>query len=195
MIKGGRIGGFGGGWKEHLRQWLGTQWPGLSPWVPRAAQSRQARPEEVRGADLGHCQVGTLATCCRACRQAAQDERHGRRHAPADEGLREEDKGMHTLRTRYAHATHTLRTHAMHTLCTRYGHGMLTPCRRHAHAMHAPCTCAKKTMTWRLSSVSKKVPTRGRPPTSANTGSGAPATAAAAVAATAPLEKGAKSAQ
>ena len=21
------------GWLEHLRQWLGAQWPGLSPWV------------------------------------------------------------------------------------------------------------------------------------------------------------------
>ena len=29
MVKGGEIGGFGGGWLEHPRQWLGTQWAGL----------------------------------------------------------------------------------------------------------------------------------------------------------------------
>eukprot|EP00964_Phaeocystis_antarctica_P143146 scaffold108637_cov60-Phaeocystis_antarctica.AAC.3 len=47
-VKGGEIGGFGGGWLEHPRQWLGAQWPDLSPWVSRNAQSRQARPEEAQ---------------------------------------------------------------------------------------------------------------------------------------------------
>ena len=42
------MGNFGDGWLEHLRQWLGTQWAGLSPWECRAAQSRQARPEEAQ---------------------------------------------------------------------------------------------------------------------------------------------------
>ena len=42
------IGGFGGGLLEHLRQWLGAQWPDLSPWASRAVQSRQARPEEAQ---------------------------------------------------------------------------------------------------------------------------------------------------
>ena len=31
MVKGGGIGGFGGGWLEQLRQWMCAQWPGLSP--------------------------------------------------------------------------------------------------------------------------------------------------------------------
>ena len=47
MVKGGEIGGFGGGLLEHPRQWLGAQWRGLFPWECRAAQSRQARPEEA----------------------------------------------------------------------------------------------------------------------------------------------------
>ena len=46
--KSGRIGGFGGGWLEHLRQWLCAQWPDLSPWVSQAARSHQARPEEAQ---------------------------------------------------------------------------------------------------------------------------------------------------
>ena len=48
MVKGGEIGGFGGGWLKHPRQWLGTQWPGLSLRVRRANQSHQARPEEAQ---------------------------------------------------------------------------------------------------------------------------------------------------
>ena len=31
MVKGGEMGGFGGGWLEHPRQWPGAQWVGLSP--------------------------------------------------------------------------------------------------------------------------------------------------------------------
>ena len=53
MVKGGSgIGGFGGGWLEHLRPWLCTKWPGLSPWVSQAARSHQARPEETHEAEL-----------------------------------------------------------------------------------------------------------------------------------------------
>ena len=46
--EGGRTGDFGGGSLEHLRRWRGARWPGLSPWVSRAARSRQVRPEEAR---------------------------------------------------------------------------------------------------------------------------------------------------
>ena len=43
-----------GGSLEHPRQWLraqwlGAQWRGLFPWECRAAQSRQAHPEEALG--------------------------------------------------------------------------------------------------------------------------------------------------
>ena len=34
MVKGGGIGGFGGGSLEHPRPWLGSQWLGLSQGVP-----------------------------------------------------------------------------------------------------------------------------------------------------------------
>ena len=47
------LGDFEVSWFEHLSQWLGTQWPGLSPWVSRAAQSRQARPEGVQEPSSG----------------------------------------------------------------------------------------------------------------------------------------------
>ena len=33
-VKGGIIGGFGGGWLEHQRQLLGARWVGLFPVVP-----------------------------------------------------------------------------------------------------------------------------------------------------------------
>ena len=63
-VKRSEIGDFGGGSLEPLRRWLGAQWPGWasSGWTPsgwaslweyRAAQSRQARPEEARGASWG----------------------------------------------------------------------------------------------------------------------------------------------
>ena len=64
MATGGGIGCFGGGLK-HPRRRLGTQWHGLSPWVSRAAQSRQARPEEVQEPCWGAAQ-GALRPCCRA---------------------------------------------------------------------------------------------------------------------------------
>ena len=44
MVKGGEIGGFGGGSLEHPRQWLGAQWSGLSS--PGSA----APPRAARGA-------------------------------------------------------------------------------------------------------------------------------------------------
>ena len=34
MVKGGDMDGFGGGWLEHPRQWLGAQWVGLFLGVP-----------------------------------------------------------------------------------------------------------------------------------------------------------------
>ena len=34
MVKGGRIGGFGGGWLEHQRLLLGARWVGLFPGEP-----------------------------------------------------------------------------------------------------------------------------------------------------------------
>ena len=57
MVKGGSIGGFGGGWLEHLRQWLCTQWPGISPRVSQAARSPQARPEEAQELSWGTAQA------------------------------------------------------------------------------------------------------------------------------------------
>ena len=65
MVKGGEIGGFGGGWLKHLRRRLGAQWPGLLPCVSRAAQSRRARPEEAQEPSWGAAQ-GALRPCCRA---------------------------------------------------------------------------------------------------------------------------------
>ena len=47
-VEGGEIGGFGGGKLEHPRQWLGAQCGPASSWECRAAQSRQARPEEAQ---------------------------------------------------------------------------------------------------------------------------------------------------
>eukprot|EP00964_Phaeocystis_antarctica_P144552 scaffold110362_cov63-Phaeocystis_antarctica.AAC.1 len=58
MVKGGEIGGFGGGWLEHPRRWLGAQRAGLSPGStepPRAAR-RALRRHRSRAAALsrGH---------------------------------------------------------------------------------------------------------------------------------------------
>eukprot|EP00964_Phaeocystis_antarctica_P144840 scaffold110733_cov66-Phaeocystis_antarctica.AAC.4 len=59
MVIGSGIGDFGGGWLEHARRWLGSQWPDLS--LGRgAAQSRQAHPEARARAELRHCQGGTF---------------------------------------------------------------------------------------------------------------------------------------
>ena len=61
---GGDIGGLGGGSLEHPRPWLGAQWAGLSLWECRAAQSRQARPEEAQEPEPepepGHCREARL---------------------------------------------------------------------------------------------------------------------------------------
>ena len=48
MVKGGEMGGFGGGGLEWPGQWPGAQWADLSPWESRAVQGREARPEEAR---------------------------------------------------------------------------------------------------------------------------------------------------
>ena len=53
MVKRSEIGGFGGGYLEHPRQWLGAQWASLLPWECRAAQSHQARPEEAQEPSWG----------------------------------------------------------------------------------------------------------------------------------------------
>ena len=34
MVKGGKLGGFGGGWLEHRGQWPSAQWAGLFLGVP-----------------------------------------------------------------------------------------------------------------------------------------------------------------
>ena len=58
MVKGGEIGGFGGGLLDHPRQWLGTQWAGLSLGVPSRPE-RRARLEEAQEPSWGTAQ-GTL---------------------------------------------------------------------------------------------------------------------------------------
>ena len=57
MVKGGEMGGLGGGELEHPRQWLGAQRPGFSP-ERRVIQSCQARPEEARGPTSGTAKGG-----------------------------------------------------------------------------------------------------------------------------------------
>eukprot|EP00964_Phaeocystis_antarctica_P090856 scaffold58190_cov64-Phaeocystis_antarctica.AAC.2 len=59
MVKGGEIGDFGGGSLEHPRQWLGAQWPDLTLGVPSCPEPPGA-PLGGTGAELGHCQGGTL---------------------------------------------------------------------------------------------------------------------------------------
>ena len=60
----------GGGWLEHLRQWLSPasspEPSGLEP--PGAASRARALPQV--GAELGHCQDGALTTRLRHVRQA-----------------------------------------------------------------------------------------------------------------------------
>ena len=63
MVNGcGIIGNSGGGELEHPRQWLGAQWAGLSPWECPTASSRQGRPCEGAGAELGPSQDCRLTT-------------------------------------------------------------------------------------------------------------------------------------
>ena len=47
------IGEFGDGELEHLRQWLGAQWPSLSSGECRATQSRQMCPGEAHEPSAG----------------------------------------------------------------------------------------------------------------------------------------------
>eukprot|EP00964_Phaeocystis_antarctica_P106993 scaffold71765_cov75-Phaeocystis_antarctica.AAC.2 len=54
MVKGGKIGGFGGGLLEHPRQWLAAQWASLSPGgaepvraARRALRRRRSRPRAL----------------------------------------------------------------------------------------------------------------------------------------------------
>ena len=49
---GGEVGGFGGGWLEHPRQWLGARWAGLSLWEctpPRAVRPALRRHRRRAG--------------------------------------------------------------------------------------------------------------------------------------------------
>ena len=57
MAKGDKIGGFGGGWLEHPRQWLGAQWAGLFLRVPSCPEPLGASRGGT-GAKMGHCQGG-----------------------------------------------------------------------------------------------------------------------------------------
>ena len=52
IVKASAVGGFGGGWLEHPRQWLGAQWVSLFLGV-LSCRNRQARPEEAQGASWG----------------------------------------------------------------------------------------------------------------------------------------------
>ena len=55
-------------WRRPARapgQWLGAQWPSLSPWECRAAQSRPEPPGAPGGGgevEVRHCSVGSLTT-------------------------------------------------------------------------------------------------------------------------------------
>ena len=49
----GEIGGFGGGWLERPRRWLGTQWPGLTLRVLSCPD--QSHTLRRHRAELGHC--------------------------------------------------------------------------------------------------------------------------------------------
>ena len=57
MVKGGEIGGFGGGWLEQPRQRLGAQRAGLSLGVPSCPEPPGV-PRGGTGAVLGRCQDG-----------------------------------------------------------------------------------------------------------------------------------------
>ena len=85
-VGGGAIGGFGGGWLEQPRHWLGAQWAGLSSWECRAAQSRRARPEEAQEQSWGTAKGGTLSQLlCGSGRSTAGGgrPRHGHGHGRA----------------------------------------------------------------------------------------------------------------
>ena len=71
MVKGREIGGLGGGWFEHPRQWLGAQRAGLAPWERRAVQSRLVRPGDVPVPSLGPAKGGHLALLGRRLRRGS----------------------------------------------------------------------------------------------------------------------------
>ena len=58
-MKGGGIGGFGSGWIERLRQWLGAQWTGLALGVSSCPEPPGA-PWGGAGAELGRWPDCTL---------------------------------------------------------------------------------------------------------------------------------------
>jgi len=65
MAKGGGIGGVGGGALEQPRQWTGRPvGRPLYPWECRAAQSRQARPEEAQEPSWGDAAQAAALRCC-----------------------------------------------------------------------------------------------------------------------------------
>ena len=86
MAKRGGIGGFGGGALEHLRQWLGSQWPGPALGVPSCLEALGAhRGGITAGAELGRCQGGTLSMLPCGCSHRMKVRRCSLRHsfAPA----------------------------------------------------------------------------------------------------------------
>ena len=58
MVTGSGIGDIGGRSLEPPEAVAGRPVAGSSLWEYLAAQSRQARPEEAQGGELGHCQGG-----------------------------------------------------------------------------------------------------------------------------------------
>eukprot|EP00964_Phaeocystis_antarctica_P050984 scaffold29725_cov54-Phaeocystis_antarctica.AAC.1 len=55
-----KIGGFGGGWLEHPKRWLGAQWTGIFLGVPGCPEPPGAPPSGGAGAELGRCQGAEL---------------------------------------------------------------------------------------------------------------------------------------
>eukprot|EP00964_Phaeocystis_antarctica_P016631 scaffold9156_cov57-Phaeocystis_antarctica.AAC.2 len=113
MGNGGEMGGFGGGYLEHPRQWLGTQWAGLVLGVGRASQSRQARPGEAQEPSWGTAKGGALTMLPRLGRSARR-----RRSAPtprARPGRRRAGRSAARARARVRGAPHALR----YALCGR----------------------------------------------------------------------------
>ena len=53
QVNGGEVGGFGGGWLERPRRWLGTQWLGLALRVLSCPD--QSHTLRRHRAELGHC--------------------------------------------------------------------------------------------------------------------------------------------
>ena len=66
MVKGGGVDGFGGGWLEQSRRWLGAQWAGLFLGVPSCAEPPGV-PRGGTGAELGRCPDCSLYTVSPDC--------------------------------------------------------------------------------------------------------------------------------